>query len=475
MVQTGIVASYMILTVLIGIWSQKRVADSRKYDGMGLGVLMCVVAGAGEWLGGTSTVGVAEYGYEYGISGAWYTIANAAGVCVLAVFFAKLYRSMEVTTVSGIVGAYIGEQARVWSAALQIVVLIAIGTSQMIAAGSVGESVFHLESTESILFLGLIVLLYTVSGGMMAVAYTNIIHMLVMYGGILLAALLCYRALPEGVDSMTQVLPASYFAMSGIGYGKISSWLTASVLGACAAQAGLQPILGSKDTRTAVRSSWLIALIVAPFGILTAFLGMIAKVLYPDLENAKMALPVLLTQLPAAAGGLVMAAIIAAVLSTASPIFLSCGTLFTRDIFRLLKKDALRQEGPEELRVSRLVTLICGCLCMALAILLRSSSRALDIVYFAYSIRGSLFVILLMGIYWRNITQTGAVLAMAATGLVSFFWIFYKNQTGTYPVSAGFSETYAAVLTSVLVTLFVSLILKRKKEEDKGEKTDDRE
>ena len=97
---------YIAVTVVIGILSNKKGGTAKAFHGANLGILMCVAAGAGEWMGGTSTTGVSEYGYLYGLSGAWYTIANGLGIMVCAIFFAKLYRSLNTHTVPGIIGYY---------------------------------------------------------------------------------------------------------------------------------------------------------------------------------------------------------------------------------------------------------------------------------------------------------------------------------------------------------------------------------
>lgn len=461
MIQIIIVSFYVAVTIGIGIWTKRKTDSSRAFVGAEMGMLLCVVAGAGEWLGGTATTGVAEYGYEYGLSGAWYTIANGAGICFLAVFFAKLFRSLEISTVSGIIGRFLGKKAKKVSAALLILVMAAVGSSQMVAIGTLGEELLHIHAAASILILGAGVLLYTALGGMPAVGYTNILHMAVMYVGSIAAVIVCL-AKAGGTGQLTEALPGSYFAMDTIGISRIGSWMIASVLGACVAQAGIQPILASKDERTAVKSSYLIAVLVAPFGILSATLGMIAKVRYPFLENAKLALPVLLMSMHPVMGGFVMASIMAAVLSTASPVFLACGTLVTRDIYL----DGMRAGGQEVddkkiLNVSRCATFITGSLCMLLALVFYDSQRLLDIVYFAYSIRGSLFIILLLGIYWKKASEKAAVYAMASTGIVGLFWVVYKNVTGSYPVSPQFNETYAAVITALGVMVAGSMLPER--------------
>ena len=82
--QVIIIVLYFALTVGIGIWSSKKSKSSDSFHGAEMGVAAIVCASAGEWLGGTATTGVSEYGFTYGLSGAWYTIANGSGVMFLA-------------------------------------------------------------------------------------------------------------------------------------------------------------------------------------------------------------------------------------------------------------------------------------------------------------------------------------------------------------------------------------------------------
>ena len=95
---------------------------------------------------------------------------------------------------------------------------------------------------------------------------------------------------------------------------------------------------------------------------------------------------------------------------------------------------------------------------MVIAVFLYDSTMLLDIVYFAYSIRGSIFVILAMGIYWKKTTPSGAIMGMLATAVVGISWVAVKRITGVYPIHPEFSETYAAILSATLVTVVFSYI-----------------
>lgn len=455
--QSIILLSYLAVTIFIGVIAQRKTRTANSFHGAGLGVLMCVAAGTGEWLGGTSTTGISEYGYVFGISGSWYSIANGIGIIIMALLFAKLYRSLDTVTVPGIIEKYIGLNARIVSSILLTFVMIAVGTSQIVAAGTLGVSVFGMDYVTAVLILGTGFIVYTLAGGMTAVGYTNMMHLVFMYGGMILAILLTSRDV-GGLSGMQAALPKSYFSFFSVGMPKVSSWLIASILGACTAQAGIQPILAARDVHVARKAAVITAFTVAPFGILTALLGMAAKVKLPGLVNAKQALPSLIMEMNPVAGGIIFASILAAVLSTVSPIILAAGTMITKDIYhRLLQPDA---SDKKVLFVSRITTALSGVLCMVIAIALYDSARILDIVYFAYTLRGSLFVILLLGIYWKKTSQRGAISGMVVTSMIGLIWVSFKALNGSYPIHPEFNETYASVIAALFSTVLFSFLLK---------------
>jgi SSS family solute:Na+ symporter len=466
--QLLIIILYLVIIVAIGLAANKKTKSSGSFHGAGLGVLMCVAAGTGEWLGGTSTTGVSEYGFDFGLSGAWYTIANGIGIIFLSLFFAKLYRSLETVTVPGIIEKFIGVKARIIASILLTFVMIAVGASQVVAAGTLGVSVFHMDYVTSVIVLGIGFIVYTLAGGMTAVGYTNTIHLVVMYGGALLAL---FFALGDvgGFSGMRSSLPAHYFSMSSIGLPKVFSWIIASLLGACTAQAGIQPILAAKDVRVAKKSAIITALIVAPFGIFTALLGMAARIKFPGLANGKQALPTLMMNVNPMAGGIILASILAAILSTISPIILASGTMITKDIYqRVLRPNAT---DVQVLRMSRITTAAAGCICIIISIILYDSSRILDIVYFAYTLRGCLFVVLLLGIYWKHTSQGGAIAGMFFTAVTGFVWVAFRTVTGVYPIHPQLNETYISVAAAFISTVLFSLLMKSKPQPLQGGKT----
>lgn len=480
-IQLIVIAAYFLVTVVIGLWSSKKTKSAAAFTGTSLTMFAIVAASAGEWLGGTATTGVSEYGFNYGLSGWWYTIANGLGVLFLGLCFAKLFRSLNEGTVPGIIERFFGVKARTVSCVLLTIVMLAVGLSQMIAAGKLGENLMGIDFTWACIGFAILFIVYTLAGGMNAVASTNTLHLFVMYFGMILACILAvmkiggFGEMVSGVNQLSAQLAASgnetdFWNMFTIGGGKVSSWVIASLLGACTAQAGLQPVLAAKDASQAKKACIITAFVTIPFGLFSAFLGLSARLLAERgelltiggevLTNGKDALPALMMSMHPVAGGLVLAAILAAILSTVSPIILASGTMLTRDIYqRILHPEASDQQV---LKMSRITTAASGIICCIGAILLVNASAILDIVYAAYSLRGALFVVVLLGIYWKASSERGACVSMVVTAVVAVSWVVFKMATGSYPIFPEFSETYAAAITALISCVLFSLILPKK-------------
>ena len=476
-IQLIIIIVYFILTVVIGLLSGRKTKSAAAFTGVALSTFAIVCASTGEWLGGTATTGVSEYGFLYGLSGWWYTIANGIGVLFLGLLFAKLFRSLETGTVPGIIEKFFGVHARTVSCIILTIVMLAVGLSQMIAAGKLGESLLGIPFWISAIVFAIIFIVYTLAGGMNAVASTNVMHLVVMYVGVIIAMIIAVTragGLSEFTSNISNLRAengGSFWNMFTIGGSKVSSWIIASLLGACTAQAGLQPVLSSRNAKQARKACIITAFVAAPFGFFTATLGMAARVMYEkgDLlagvalkEAGKSALPELMMKgMNPVAGGIVLAAILAAVLSTVSPIILASGTMVTRDVYqRVLRPNATDEEV---LKMGRITTAISGVICCVGAIFLWKASTVLELVYAAYSLRGALFVVVLLGIYWKKASQKGAIWAMICTAVAAVAWVAIKLATGSYPLKFGnfaVSETYIAVVVAFVCTIVFSLIFK---------------
>ena len=177
------------------------------------------------------------------------------------------------------------------------------------------------------------------------------------------------------------------------------------------------------------------------------------------MTDGKLALTSVMMTLPPFVGGLVLAAEMAAILSTASPIILAASTMLTKDLYQAkIKPDA--GEG-ELLKVSRVMTAFSGVVCCVGAMALVNNNNVLDIVYSAYSLRGALFIVLVYGFFWKKANADAACISMVCTGIAAIAWVVFKLAFGHYPIAPWFTETYVAVLTAALSMWLLSTLKNR--------------
>ena len=356
-----IIIAYFAVTMLLGVLASRKNRSHDSFVGAGMGVFAIVCVACGQWLGGTATTGCSECGFHSGLSGWWYTIANGVGMLMMGLFFAARYRRYNEVTIPGIIEKLVGPKSRTVCSALLIFVMIAVGLSQMIAAGKLGESLLGLDFSLSCCLFAVIFIIYTMSGGMSSVEATNKLHLGFMYFGMILAVVLAVSRL-GGWSGFTAELSAvdaeegtRHFSMTGMGASEVVSQIAASILSAGAAQASIQPVLAARDERVAKKACLLSVLVVVPFGLFTTLLGMAAKAMNHAgllaVTDAKLAYTDLIMSFHPVVAGLILASVLAAILSTISPIILASATMFTRDIYA--RRPGARPTDRQLTRVSR--------------------------------------------------------------------------------------------------------------------------
>ena len=475
-----IIIAYFAVTMLLGVLASRKNRSHDSFVGAGMGVFAIVCVACGQWLGGTATTGCSECGFHSGLSGWWYTIANGVGMLMMGLFFAARYRRYNEVTIPGIIEKLVGPKSRTVCSALLIFVMIAVGLSQMIAAGKLGESLLGLDFSLSCCLFAVIFIISTMSGGMSSVEATNKLHLGFMYFGMILAVVLAVSRL-GGWSGFTAELSAvdaeegtRHFSMTGMGASEVVSQIAASILSAGAAQASIQPVLAARDERVAKKACLLSVLVVVPFGLFTTLLGMAAKAMNHAgllaVTDAKLAYTDLIMSFHPVVAGLILASVLAAILSTISPIILASATMFTRDIYA--RRPGARPTDRQLTRVSRLGTAVSGVLCCLLAIALANASTILSLVKVAYTLRGVLFIVILFGMYWidrrtglSKASDKGVCIAVLTSFAGCIAWFIPRLVRGRYLLTIGsfaITETYLGVLLAcVTIVLFSRLFPRR--------------
>ena len=350
-----VIVVYLLFIALATRLAQRRVKGSRDFiiagGRMGLGVYIALTIG--QWIGGITVIGGAQRAYLKGISAGWFGITIATGI-ILAGLLARRIRESGVITVPGLISKVFGEAAgKISNYALTLSFLIAL--SLQVAAGGSILSVLFPEVPEQVLMVvtASIFALYIYLGGIWAAGIVNVVHIILMYGGLITAVILELQAI-GGFSSLVNTLPPNYFSLTGVGELVILSWVITSAVAVIGNQTQLQIIKSAKDTGTAVKGCFIGALIVAPAGILAAILGTTAAALFPNIPSIS-ALPYLIVStLNPLIGGLLIAGLWAAILSTAAPVLVGLSTLVTK-IFYNVDEMSDEEELFRRVRISVIV------------------------------------------------------------------------------------------------------------------------
>jgi SSS family solute:Na+ symporter len=474
-----IVLVYFGLITLISFFTKKlasRSAVDFLVAGRNLGMIACSVVIASEWLGGMSTIGVSEKAFTTGtLKPILYNFSTALGMVIIGFTVARHYREKKVHTVSEMLEHLFGSGARQVSAIAFLFAYIVLAFVQLQTAASVISATFDTSWFTSIIISALVITLYTYFGGMHSIAIAGIIHVAVMFSG---AGLAVFTGLSDigWIEGLRHALivQGSPQDMFNPFSGEISyawSLILGGVLGGMAGQASIQPVFAARSPLTAKRAAIMSAFIIAPFGIMIALLGLLAKtgnyfdistasspLWDPNLQqiNPKMVLPALLVSpefIHPLAGGFALAGILAAILSTVGPVNFAVVTIATRDIYHALwKKDATDKQL---IKTARLQIIFLNLLTIPLAFL--ASGAILTTAYISYGIRAIGAIIILLAIYRRGwINLLGVRLAFIGGTLAVLINVVLRSFN-----LINLEDTYVAV-GSALVFIILGNLWKMK-------------
>ncbi len=460
-----VILSYFLFIILVSLFT-RRIASRSAADflvaGRNLGLVACAVVVASEWLGGMSTIGVSEKAFTSGtMQPVLYNISTAAGMIIIGFTVARHYREKNVHTVSEMLESLFGRKAGSISAIAFMIAYITLSYVQLQTCASVLAPLFEISWTNAVLVSSIIITAYTYVGGMHALAITGIIHVIAMFLGTGIALFVGLEKM-SGMQTLSARLvelgsPANWYNPFSGGISYALSLVVGGVLGGMAGQASIQPIFSARNIRTAKNAAILSSLIIAPFGIMVALLGLIAKTgFFIDADaimNPKMVLPALLTSesfIHPVLGGIALAGILAAILSTVGPVNFAVVTIATRDIYHnLVNRTAADRKIVATAR--RLVVLV-NLVTVPLAIFIHGA--ILDAAYVSYAIRAIGAIVIVLGIYRKGwISSTGVRWAFAG-GTVSVLLAVLGNRFGLFSIEETFVGVGSAIFFIVTGNLW---------------------
>jgi len=446
----SVVLVYVLGMLLLGWYGMRRARTQEEFlvAGRNLGPALYMGTMAATVLGGAATVGTVRLGYLHGISGFWLCAALGVGILVLNLFLAKPLLKLRIFTVTQILERRYTPMARQASAVIMFAYALMIGVVSILAIGTVLQVLFGLSFWSAVLLGGGVVVVYSSIGGMWSLTLTDIVQFAIKTIGLMFVLLpICLHRV-GGWDQLVAQLPASAFSFTSIGYDTIVTYFLIYFFGILIGQDIWQRVFTARSERVARVAGSLAGVYCVIYGLVGALIGMCAKVLLPDLANANNAFAsIVQSALPDGIRGLVIAAALAAMMSTASAGLLAASTTLTED---LLPK--LRGGRASSLGLTRLLTLFTGLAMLGLALVVNDVIGALTLAY--NLLVGGILIPMLGAIYWKRATTAGAIASMASGCAMAILFMFKDGLEANTPI-------YYSLAVGLVSFVLVSLLTRR--------------
>ncbi|MFL0364534.1 sodium/pantothenate symporter [Bacillus sp. PK3_68] len=458
---------FLVLIFLVGIYASRHVQSSssfiqeyflgsRELGGFILAMTMAATYGsASSFLSGPGAA------YNYGLS--WVLLAMsqvATGYFVLMILgkkFAIMARRYQAVTLVDFLFARYKSQLVVILAALSIIIfLFSAMVAQWIGGARLVESLTGLSYTTALIIFAASVLIYVVIGGFRAVAITDMVQGLIMVAGTVILFVAALKAgggmekimmtlgaenpnllSPYGNDrSLTPLYVSSFWVLVGIGVVGLPQVAVRA--------------MSYKDAKAMHRALIIGTIVVGVIMLGMHLIGVMARAIIPGVTIGDKVMPELaMTIMPDWLAGIVLAAPMAAIMSTVDSLLLLVSSAVVKDLYlHFINKEA---EEKKVKKLSFIVTTIIGVVVFIVA--LQPPDLIIWLNLFSFGGLEAVFIWpVVLGLYWQRANGAGAASAMI-TGMVSYilFNTFYPNAFGMHTV-------VLPILLSLVTFIAVSLL-----------------
>ena len=436
----GIALLYVLTTTVIGVYMKKHSRTSTGFmtGGKQFGAFVIGALMMSEFIAVGSTVGTAQTAFLKGISASWNLYSLMLAFVVFAFFLAKKFHERSEYTISGAIARSYGPQAKIITSLIMTYALVVANTSTYAGGAATVAVLLHVPKVLAVVIVGVVSVIYVAAGGMSAVAYTNMAHVLVKYLGVIICVAVGLGTL-GGMTGLRMHVTPQMLSWTGIGWPTIIAWTIGNMGAIFSTQYIIQAVTSTRDERKAKLASIWAGLLIVPIGFMIALIGVMSKAIFPAAQSAQ-AFPILVTLMNPFVGGLVVAGLIAAVFSASSAGALACAALLLKDVYLpFVNRQATERQS---LRFSRAATVVMGLLPIPFAIFV---PQILNTMFFARALRTTIAVVVVLMFYAPKFSSgRGASLGLVIAAAATSFWYLSGNPWGV-------DSIYIACVTPVLV------------------------
>jgi SSS family solute:Na+ symporter len=462
-----------LLSVALYRTSQVKTKADYLVAGRSLPAFVLVLTLLTSWIGAGSLFAGAENAYRNGFAALWQPAGGWLGL-LLIYFIAPRARKFAQFTLPDLLEARYNQTARVLGTFAILFAYVGITSYQFKGGGNVLHLIFPDALTPELgtYIIAAFVIVTTALAGMSSVAYMDVaIGSLVTVICVIAAPMLLFKV--GGWSGLHAALPPSHFQVLGnLTLVRALEFLVPTMLLMLGNQVMYQKFFSARSERDARISviGWILGTLLLES--LIVFIAVVGSALYPTGEAAQQPYEIIPYTarhgLPALMGALLLGAVFAKVISTASNYLFSPSTNLIEDVFvRYISPSA---SNKRILIVSRLAVVLLGCWALYQAIYAPSILEKMLWAYTIYS--ASLTPVVLAAFYSKRVTAQGAVAAIAAGTLVTLLWDIPAVKSSFPPILAQRDAIFPALFLSVTAMVVVSLFTRAPRQEQLAQFSD---
>lgn len=458
--------AYLIMMLAIGVIAYKRTSSSTDYflGGRSLGPWPAALSAGASDMSGWLLLGLPGYAYAAGFEAFWLAGGLLVGTWANWLISAKRLRTYSITTESLTLPEFLSRRFNDNSKLIQTISAFFIllfflfyTSSGLVAGGKLFETVFGLDYTTAVIIGTVCVVSYTLFGGFLAVSWTDLVQGLLMSAALLIVPI---AAMNGGLGQLSTDLhninpelltlwnDVKGEPLSAIAIISLAAW-GLGYFGQPHILARFKATRSNKDLTTARR----IAVVWSALSMVGAMLVGLVGLIYvtnsgaPKLDDGEKIFMLLVNAMfhPVIAG-ILLAAILAAIMSTADSQLLVSSSAMAEDLYKqVLKKDATSEEI---VRVGRFAVILISLIALVLA--MTPDSSVLGLVSYAWAGFGAAFgPAIVLSLYWSRMNRNGALAGIVVGGVTIVLW---KQFTG------GWFDVYEIVPGIILSTLSIVIV-----------------
>lgn len=430
-----IVIVYMALMIGIAMYVSKRnvkTAEDFHLAGRRLGPIMMAGTLAAAEIGGGSTVGVAAKAYgDWGLSAGWYVVCCGIGIFLVS-FIAPFLRRAMATTVPEILERRYGRATHLITTILSICTLFIATAVQVIATASIITTITGVAFVPVVVMITLVVMVYTLMGGLVSVAFTDIVHILFITLGMCIAMpIILHNA--GGWEFIEKTLPATQLSFGKVGWKTIIGLILMYFMTFSTGQEAVQRYFAARNVKTARMGSFLCAILMALYGFIPAIIGLTALAHFPDINPNQAMATAAMNFAPTIIAGLVMASVVAATMSSASGDLIGVSTLFTKDVYQRYINP---QASDRQILLWSKGVIVVVALC-SLGIALRDPG-IIPLLVFAFTLRSAgPFGAFIFGFLYKNATKNAGLGSVIIGSIAALAWQLAGEPYGIMAIVFG--------------------------------------